>query len=67
MNSRLIAVESYIDRIEIGKKAIEEYKKEEQSERDAKQRREIMKQVGYVLGLVGLVLYVYLTSKGVHP
>lgn len=53
--------------IEIGKSAVEEYKQQEQADKDARQRREVLKQAGYVLGLVGLVLYVYLSSKGVHP
>lgn len=52
--------------MEIAKQAVAEYKQTEQAAKDAKQRREIMKQIGYVLGLIGLVLYIYLQSHGVH-
>lgn len=67
MNSRLGVLESWKERIEIGKAAIDEYKKEEKINRDSNQRREIFKQTGIVLALIAAVLYVYLESHGVHP
>lgn len=53
--------------LDIAKSAVEEYKRAEEKTREARQKREIWKQVGIVLGLISAVLYVYLETRGVHP
>lgn len=65
MNNRIAALEQWKQGTEIARAAVEEYKKEEQSIRDSRQRREIMKQVGVVLSLMAAILYVYLESRRV--
>lgn len=52
---------------DIAKSAVDEYKRQEQSDRFDRQKKEILKQVGIVLGLVATVLYVYLQTKGIKP
>lgn len=66
MDARISVLENKELAREIASNAVKEYKKDEQTEKDAKRRREIMKQVSYVLGLVILVIYVWLSSRGVH-
>lgn len=67
MNQRIGVLENWKEKIEIGKAAVDEYKKEEKTNRDSNQRREIFKQAGVVLALIAAVLYVYLEAHGVHP
>lgn len=67
MDGRIGAIEGWKEKIEIGKAAVDEYKKEEQANRDSGQKREIFKQVGIVLTLVAAVLYVYIEAHGIHP
>lgn len=52
---------------EIAKQAVAEYKRAEATEKEAKQRRELLKQAGIVLALITTVIYVYLSTKGIHP
>lgn len=52
---------------EIAKNAVAEYKKSEELSKESRQKRELLKQAGVVLGLVITVLYVYLSTKGIHP
>lgn len=52
---------------EIAKNAVAEYKRGEEQLKEARQRRELFKQAGIVLGLITTVIYVYLSTKGMHP
>lgn len=52
---------------EIAKNAVAEYKRDEEQSKESRQKRELLKQGGIVLGLVTTVIYVYLSTKGIHP
>lgn len=51
----------------IAKTAVDEYKSQERVDRQNRQKREVWKQAGIVLGLIATALYVYLQTKGIHP
>lgn len=57
--------------IEIGKAAVDEYKAQQDNDeqrqlqgKESRSRAEILKQVAYVVGLIGVVLYAWASSKG---
>lgn len=74
MDLRLTSLESWKIAEDAAKKAVTDYQTREDARRrdnsltkESLAKREVLKQVGYILGLLGLALYVYLSTKGIHP
>lgn len=67
MDARLISVEKVQFAEKVAKTAVDEYKRKESVERTVKIRTEVMQKVIYVLGLLGVALYAYLSSRGIQP
>jgi hypothetical protein len=74
MDIRINALESWKIAEDAARKAVSDYRSNESArERDKNlnsesyAKREVLKQTGYILGLLSLALYVYLSTRGVHP
>lgn len=74
MNARLTTIEQWKIAKDAAAAAVKEYQDREAIKhrdgvitRESVTKREVYKQLGYILGLVSLALYVYLSTKGVHP
>lgn len=73
MNTRVSALESWKIAEDAARKAVSEYRKQEESERMTKltstEKQEwlkVAKQIGVVLGIVIVILYAYAATKGIR-
>lgn len=64
MDGRINVLENREQARDIAKQAVDEYKKDEESRREANQKREVYKQIGVVLTLIAALIYVYLEAHG---
>jgi hypothetical protein len=74
MDVRIGALENWKIAEDAAKKAVFDYRQEEANKasnsiknKERRERYEVYKQLGYILGLIGVALYVYLSTRGVHP
>jgi len=74
MDARISTLETWKIAKDAANEAVKQYQNSEAKKysdniqnRERKQRYEVYKQVGYILGLVSVALYVYLSTRGAHP
>lgn len=72
MRSDLDVVIEWKRGLEIGKAAVDEYKRQQSDEqrqklesRAARSKTEVLKQLGYILALGGAILYAFAASRGI--